>query len=45
VMTEDADMAAALSQDLDTLSQGGKEFALEFGVFGQQCSCTVFALN
>jgi hypothetical protein len=38
-------VAAALAQDLDTLSQGGKEFALEFGVFGQQCSCTISALN
>lgn len=31
-------VAAALAQRLDALAQAGKEFALEFGVFGQQCS-------
>src|SRR4051812_2981313 len=38
-------VAAALAQPLDTLAQCGKEFAVEFGVFGQQCSCTTLALN
>jgi hypothetical protein len=35
----------ALAQRLDTLAQGGKEFAVEFGVFGQLCSCTISALD
>jgi hypothetical protein len=38
-------VAAALAQGLDSLAQGGKEVAVGFGVFGQQCSCTVSALD
>lgn len=38
-------VAVALAQRLDTLAQGGKEFAVEFGVFGQLCSCTISALD
>jgi hypothetical protein len=38
-------VAAALAQGLDTLAQCGKEFAVELDVFGQQCSCTVSALD
>jgi len=30
---------------LDTPAHGSKEFALDFSVFGQQCSCTISALN
>ena len=31
-----------LAQRLDALPQSSKEFAFEFSVFGQQCSCTAF---
>jgi hypothetical protein len=38
-------VAPALAQRLDTLPEGSKEFIVEFGVFGQQCSCTASALD
>ena len=38
-------VAGALPRSLDAEPQGGKEFLLDFGVYGQQLFCTVCALN